>query len=440
MSVAFGKRDNPVPRFEELAAAIAVCVGGCLLQVFQFACDTRRNGRYDRMASRVKALINHDVLVWARESSGLSLEAAAKKSSVDPEALASWEEGVERPSVPQLRKLGKAYKRPIAVFYLPGKPVDFQPLRDFRKLHGGVFASAVSPELGWEIRRAQQRRELAAELWKALDGSPPPALPLAASFAESSEEVGAALRRTLGVTFEEQVAWPNAYAALASWRQAFERNGVLVFQTTGVSIEEARGFSLSESPFPAVVVNSKDAPNGRIFTMFHELAHVLLNAGGLCDLDDRGSSEKQRVEAFCNQIAAAALLPREPFLRDRAVIARPGRHAWTLSELERVARRVSVSREAVLRRLLTLGRTTKNHYESVRAELLRHYAERAKEATGGPVTQTQKVLNRCGTLYTSLVLGGYHERKISASAVPDFLEVRLKHVESIERALAERRR
>ena len=52
--------------------------------------------------------------------------------------LEDWEGGVGRPTIKQLRRLGQLYKRPIAVFYLDEKPIDFQPLRDFRRIPGSI--------------------------------------------------------------------------------------------------------------------------------------------------------------------------------------------------------------------------------------------------------------------------------------------------------------
>lgn len=59
------------------------------------------------------------MLVWARKSAGFHLEDAAHKAQVELEILRRWEQGEDRPTVAQLRKLGEVYKRPIAVFHLP---------------------------------------------------------------------------------------------------------------------------------------------------------------------------------------------------------------------------------------------------------------------------------------------------------------------------------
>jgi transcriptional regulator with XRE-family HTH domain len=83
-----------------------------------------------------RALVKGSVLQWARESLNLSIEAAAKRVKLDPDVLRAWEAEQEAPSVPQLRKLADAYKRPLIVFYLPEPPKGFDAMRDFRRPKG----------------------------------------------------------------------------------------------------------------------------------------------------------------------------------------------------------------------------------------------------------------------------------------------------------------
>lgn len=78
------------------------------------------------MATLVRALVKPELLVWARESARLTVERASKKAQVTAEQLGSWERGESQPTITQLRKLGRAYKRPLAVFYLPKPPKHFQ--------------------------------------------------------------------------------------------------------------------------------------------------------------------------------------------------------------------------------------------------------------------------------------------------------------------------
>jgi transcriptional regulator with XRE-family HTH domain len=100
------------------------------------------------------------LLLWAREKAGLQPEEAAAKLRIDADRLREWERGEERPSIAQLRKLGELYNRPLAVFFLPEPPRDFDPQREFRRLPG-VTPQNESPELRQLLRVAIFRLEAA---------------------------------------------------------------------------------------------------------------------------------------------------------------------------------------------------------------------------------------------------------------------------------------
>ena len=124
------------------------------------------------MTRGIPALIKPTLLVWARESAGLSISEAAKKAALKAERLEEWELGKGRPTVPQLRKLGEVYKRPLAVFFLSDPPKGFDPQREFRRLPG-VTPENESPELRLALRTALYRREAARDLYQRLNESYP---------------------------------------------------------------------------------------------------------------------------------------------------------------------------------------------------------------------------------------------------------------------------
>ena len=380
------------------------------------------------MVKRVYANIDPSLLMWARRSAKFELADAARKARVRPEDLEDWERGRGKPSVPQLRKLARVYKRPLAVFYLPTPPTEFQALHDFRRLHE-TGRGTVSPDLSFQMRAAHARRQLAIDLYEAVEG-PVPEFGLAGTLDEDPEALGDRIREFLGVGVSTQRQWTPGYESFNGWREALEAKGVLVFQTRDVEMEEARGFSISETPLPVVVVNNKDAPPGRVFTMMHELSHVALRAGGLCDMSETHErpAEDQRTEVFCNAAAAATLLPREYLLIEDAVRMNSGL-TWPDQQLSFLSNRYGVSREAMLRRLLTLEKTTEGFYQE--------YSERIRQAAssprkGGFALPHRLAVSTSGPFFTRLVLYNYRQDTITASDVAEYLNVRLKHLPKIE--------
>ncbi len=390
------------------------------------------------MAKRQLASIKPDLLRWARDTVGLSLEAAADKLKVKPEQLARWEAGDLPPTVPQLRKAADVYKRPLALFFLPAPPTQPELPHDFRRVPG-IEVPPLSPELLREMRRARRRRAIALELLADL-GQPVPEFPLRAALGDEIEAVAARSRAWLGVTIADQRGWRGEYQPITGWIAAFEARGVLVFQTGAVGVDEMRGFSLTGRELPAIVLNGKDAPRGRVFTLMHEFCHLMLDRAGLCDptrVGREGLSPDENVEAFCNRVAGALLVPRDALLEDPRVQAVRDTSEWEDDALRALASDFGVSREVILRRLLILGKTTGEFYERKRAEYLAQYAERATGAreTGGFAPPSRVALRDNGRRYTGLVLEALERERITHADVSDYLGVRLKHLDEMAKAL-----
>lgn len=357
--------------------------------------------------------------------------------------MAAWEspEDEAAPSVPQLRKLATLYRRPLAVFYLPRPPQGFQTIRDLRRLPhraGGRY----SPSLRFEMRSAWQRRELTLDLLRDLDEKPPQFF-AQASIAENPEKVGTRLREYLGVTAQEQSGWrdKDGRAAFNAWRTRTERLGVLVFQATDLGSEEVSGFALSAEELPVIVVNRKDALTRRTFSLLHEFAHLMLRISGVSDLDfetDR-PAEDQRIEVFCNNVAAAALIPGADLLSDQRVANRPARSVqWDDGEIAEIARAFGASREAVLRRLLHFDRTTTEFYGRKRAQYLAEFEgirARQREALEGREVKRnmpQETVSTFGRPLVRLVLDHYRQELLTLSEVAGYLGIKTKHIPRLE--------
>jgi transcriptional regulator with XRE-family HTH domain len=93
-----------------------------------------------------RALITPDLLRWAREQTGLGLEAAARKIGTKGPRLEAWETGQSLPSNRQARAAARVYHRPRALYYLSRLPAPDRLPHDFRRL-SVEDAPAQSPDL-----------------------------------------------------------------------------------------------------------------------------------------------------------------------------------------------------------------------------------------------------------------------------------------------------
>ena len=376
-----------------------------------------------------RALINPEFLIWARDSAGRTIEEAAKRIKVKTEKVKSWENGEARPTVNQLRNLAWFYNRSLAFFYLPKLPQKEKKLRDFRTLPK-KDSEKLSSELIFEIRKAKHRREIALDLLK-LNNEFIPAINFSLELGRDYEDKAKKIRKLLNITIKDQFSFTGSYDALNKWREALESIGILVFQARNIEIEEMRGFSISDKPLPVIILNISDHPNGRTFTLIHELIHILLNKGGICSLKEvRGTDEKERIEIFCNHIAGSMLVPKNSLMNEQ-LVAQKRNEIWEDKEIKFLANKYKVSWEVILRRLLILRKTSTYFYKMKKEEIETKYQSKTKK-TGGFVPPDVLSISRSGKLFTRLVLNSYHNNTITSSDLSEYLGVRLKHIPNIE--------
>lgn len=389
--------------------------------------------------ARIKAEIKPDLLIWARESAGYSVDEVAGKLKKNPDVIKSWEHGDEQPFMGQLRRLADIYKRSLSDFYLPKRPKERAIPHDFRRSPGEV-ALVYSPALRRQLRMARERRDLAIALYQEV-AQRIPEIGIRITETADAEAVGGQVRKLLDVDFGEQRRWGDGRPAYNAWRRRIEALGILVFQFQNVAPEEAWGFSMVDGILPVIGVNRKLAPNGRTFTLMHEFVHVLLGESSICDLDDltpRDPKELQ-IEVFCNRVAAASLMPGRLFRAHDAVAGHAnGRVQWDDYEIAAIARTFGVSREAAVRRLETFGLTSMAFYLRKREQYRKEREERRRKELVAfkekPMKRNmpQEAISNLGRRYVGLILRNYQEERITLMDASDYLGVRAEKVRNVD--------
>jgi Zn-dependent peptidase ImmA (M78 family)/transcriptional regulator with XRE-family HTH domain len=389
------------------------------------------------VATSIRALVSPGVLRWARESINLTTLAASRKLGFSEDRVLQWEQADVQPSIAQIRKAATVYKRPLGVFFLSEPPRDFDAMRDFRR-HVGQSADVWSPELHAEYRRAQTQRENAMEVFE-LDEESPPTQWRMDDLPPDNEQLAAIARAKL-LTHADVPLPPHggtAYDHLNTWVSALEDVGVLVMATArgGVSTQEMRAFSLYFDELPVIVVNGADGPRARLFSLLHEYVHLLMHTAGLCDVetDPRATTPDRELEARCNAIAAAILMPAGEVLATPQVISmRDQPEGWTYDDLRRAASAFGVSAEAFLRRLLTLGRTTTRFYQRMRASFQEAY-EAEEQRTSGGGNWYRNTARDLGKGYVRLIADARERRVIDSYTAASFLNVKVAQIPRLAR-------
>lgn len=373
--------------------------------------------------------VQPEMLRWARKTVGLSVADVALSLKRKPEEIEAWESGDDAPSYSQLEKLAyQLYKRPLAVFFLPAPPEEAIPQRKFRTLPDADL-QALSRDTYLHIRRAHAFQIALRELF---DGHNPAGRSiwksLSLSLSGGIAEQAGGIRKFLGITLEDQISWKSDELALKRWRQAIEDSGVFVFKAA-FKQKDISGFCLADEHLPVVYLNNSTTKTRQIFSLLHELAHLLLSMNGLSKFDtsyiDRLPQTEKRLERFCNAVAAEVLIPASDFAEQEKLF--PANVEKASEEMfSGLASRYGVSRETVLRRFLDQERVTASFYENQ----AKRWAAQKKESSGGSwyLNQGTYLSDR----FAKEVIGRHYRHQITLEQAADFLGIKPKNFAGFE--------
>jgi Zn-dependent peptidase ImmA (M78 family) len=374
--------------------------------------------------------VNPKNLKWARESVNLLIEDVAGRMNQDPRVIEAWEEGVSSPTYVQLEKLAyHVYKRPIAIFFFPEPPEEISPRKSFRTLPDSEI-EALSPRFLQLFRQAQAMQINLDEL---NDGVNPAARKIFRDLHFSLSDTLSAqvqvVREYLGIDLESQANWRDSDAALKEWRKSIEDAGVFIFKEA-FKQDEISGFCIYDDEFPIIYVNNTMPLTRQIFTLFHELPHLLVRVGGI---DKEGDAflrqihgDNRRIEVLCNRFASEYLVPSNDF--GRLISSR----SIDDKLVEDLARRYKVSREVVLRKCLDRGLIDQRYYEERRGVWIDEAKKARRASRGGDYYLTRATY--LGDSYLNMVFGKYYRKQFSMAQLADYLGVRVSYVAGMEAA------
>jgi Zn-dependent peptidase ImmA (M78 family)/transcriptional regulator with XRE-family HTH domain len=346
--------------------------------------------------------VKPELLRWARERAGLSLDALLGRFP----RLDAWERGEVHPTLKQLEELASVTHTPVGYLFLPEPPVELVPIPDFRTV-GNQRLGQPSPDLLETIYICQQRQDWYRDFARS-NGAAPLAFVGSVRLTGDVETVAADLRSALGLDLEERRQFPNWDVALRRFFEQVDTLGVLVMVNGVVGCnthrkldpEEFRGFALADDLAPLVFVNGADTKAAQMFTLAHELAHIWLGRSALSDAAPV-TAPSHEVEIWCNRVAAELLVPlaalRNEYQRDTEL--------W--AEVRRLARCFKVSTLVILRRIYDAGGLTRDELWAAYRQELERLRKVAKGGGGNfYLTQAHRVGKRFSRALVTRTLEG----------------------------------
>jgi Zn-dependent peptidase ImmA (M78 family) len=378
--------------------------------------------------------INPEILRWAREKSGFTISQIASSLKKQPSVISEWENGESVPTYNQLEKLAYSlYKRPLALFFFPSPPEEPNTSEEFRTLPDFEISN-LSPDTIYAIRKGKAYQE---SLYELSNGVNPAKRKIFKDIQIDSNDpfdiVSEKIRKYLGVTLEDQSKFSDTTFALKKWREKIEEAGIFIFKRSFTQ-REISGFCLNDDVFPLIYLNNSTAKSRQIFSIFHELAHILLDSSGVTKSDityiSSLSGNNKRIEVFCNSFAGEFLVPNYDFFNrfdpnqdiDKSV-----------SELSNF---YNASREVILRKLLDHNYVSEEIYEEKSKEWIKEYQEYRNSRTGGNYYANQATY--LGDQYMQLAFSRYYEGSLSLQSLADHLNIKAKSVDGLEQQMLRR--
>lgn len=164
-------------------------------------------------------------------------------------------------------------------------------------------------------------------------------------------------RAFFGISVEDQATARDAKAFYVIVRKKIEDRGIFVLQDSFPE-KDGSGFCLSHPIYPVILVNTKQQTRGRrLFTLVHELAHVLMHVTGISD----PFISANRIERLCNRFAGSFLVP-EAFVDTLLIKVKPSSDP-DVNMVARTARALKISQQAAVLRLEELGAFKEGSHE-----------------------------------------------------------------------------
>ena len=234
------------------------------------------------------AKINPEMLRWARERSGYTIEDIARRRRVSPKRVLQWEAGQSFPTWKQLEQLAcRDYHRGTLFFLLDAPPDEKTVADEFPRLPGPML-SDLHPDTIYAVRQARIRQEDLAELHgpdRIAERFILRDLPTPAAAADPVQMATAAGQYLYGTADGLEITH-RGDDAFGEWRRLVEGAGIWVFKRS-FRQKDIAGFCLGDAAYPVIYLNHGQDKARQIFTLFNQLAHLLFDFNHLERADKR---------------------------------------------------------------------------------------------------------------------------------------------------------
>ncbi|MCH7525341.1 MAG: ImmA/IrrE family metallo-endopeptidase [Bacteroidetes bacterium] len=373
------------------------------------------------MLEKDKIPVNNKVLIWARDSIAQSRNYVVEKTGINLRRLNQIENGEKHPDLDELKILSKTYKRTLAVLLLHEPPKEKPLPKDRRTLDSKELGNFHEKTI-LAIRKARAFTQSLIEL-KTDAGISIPKFRYSATPESDISRIAQKMRLDLNLSEVRELE--NINDILDAYIEKVESLGIAIFQMS-LTQDNLRGFSIVDEEIPIIgIKRGGEKATSKIFTLFHEVGHILLNTGGLCDLSINTTSE---IEKWCNAFAAEILIPPIDLLSNHLVnkYQLEENKIWAKKDLIELSSYFHVGPLAILRSLLTNNLTTTKYYNEKHLIWNKPTFSRSKNPEGRNIAK--ETIKEKGRNYIFLAFSAYDKNRIDIKDLSDFLGIKLSYI------------
>ncbi len=302
-----------------------------------------------------------------------------------------WLTKEDYPTYKQLVKISEAFHIPFGYLFLEKIPEKKLPITHYRTFNPNTHS--ISDELFDTIIQVKKMQEWIKDILLEWGHTP---LPYAGKYNIHIDkqiivnEIKKVLKLESGWA-EGKINWKEAFDFLVN---KFEETGIFVVINGVVGnnthrkleVSEFRGFVLYDEIAPFVFINNNDFESAKIFTLIHELVHILIGQTASFDLRNLLSADNE-IEKFCDRCAAEFLVPENELKNIKDI------------NYENLARQFKVSQIVIARRLLDMKRISKDEFFTFYNDYAQKQMKTKKEKSGGNFYNTTFYRYRKKLLY-----------------------------------------
>ncbi len=370
--------------------------------------------------------VEPSVLKWLIGSSGWTKKEIAKRFKTDVHNIEKFESGEKKPSLRQLEEFSIIFKRPLAAFLL-SKPLAEKPKpKDYRMLPNKT--NTFDKKTILVMRHARRLQKLSKELSRNVEYETKSKIEKV-KISDNPETIASRFREKFNLTEEKQRRFKTPYELFNYLRDLLEDLNIYLFQFS-MPVEDARGFVFVDESPSVIVVNTKDSIEARIFSLMHEVAHILLGES-VIDLPDATHLFNDDFEKWCNEFASTFLLPKDIA---KAIFETNKANLTQKETLKTLSNRYKVSKAMLLLNMLKLRYIGKTDYDAILARFKKEEIKPKKEGeevTSGGIPSEVKCLSEVGNKFVSLVANNYDRDHITYTDALNYLSIKSKSFDKV---------